>query len=121
MKKAILGLLALVVVALAGVAFSVTLDGERIVPVGDGTVVLEAGEFEAFPLPESVTQFLPEDDLSYFVAMMRMVPDGPAHPTTAHMVEIELAGQLAAAGEPEAGTAPVPSAASVPGPETVSE
>ena len=67
MKKAILGLLVFLVVALAGVAFSVTRDGERIVPVGDGTVVLEAGEFEAFPLPESVTKFLPEDHLSYFV------------------------------------------------------
>jgi len=36
----------------------ITRDGELITPEGTGTVTLDAGEFEAYPLPEYVTEVL---------------------------------------------------------------
>jgi haloalkane dehalogenase len=45
----------------------ITRDGELITPEGTGTVTLDAGEFEAYPLPEYVTEVLTEDYKSYLV------------------------------------------------------
>lgn len=63
------GLVLLVIVVVAGGVFArvVTRDGERVVPVGEGTVSLDAGEFEAFPLPEDAAKFVTDDYESYFV------------------------------------------------------
>ena len=46
---------------------SLTRDGERFTPVGEGTVTLDAGEFEAFPLPGEVAKHLSGDYKSYFI------------------------------------------------------
>ena len=45
----------------------ITRDGELITPKGAGTVTLDAGQFEAYPLPEYVTEVLTEDYKSYLV------------------------------------------------------
>ncbi|MCS5638638.1 MAG: alpha/beta fold hydrolase [Myxococcota bacterium] len=67
MKKAIL--ISLVVIAVAGIVFAavITRDGERVVPEGEGTLALEAGEFEAFPLPDYAAKYVTDDYKSYFV------------------------------------------------------
>ena len=47
-------LISRVVIAVAGIVFAavITRDGEGVVPEGEGTVALDAGEFETFPLPD---------------------------------------------------------------------
>lgn len=45
----------------------ITRGGELITPEGAGTVTLDAGEFEAYPLPKYVTEVLTEDYKSYLV------------------------------------------------------
>ena len=41
-----------VLTILAGLfAIYITRDGDMVTPVGNGTVTIDAGEFEAFPLP----------------------------------------------------------------------
>ena len=42
-------------------------DGERIIPEGEGTVELDAGEFEAFPLPDYAAAVVSDDYKSYFI------------------------------------------------------
>ncbi len=42
-------------------------DGEKIVPQGVGRVELEAGEFEAFPLPDYAADVVSDDYKSYFI------------------------------------------------------
>ena len=44
-----------------------TRDGRLVPPVGAGTVALDAGTFEAFPLPQYAAKHLTEDYKSYFV------------------------------------------------------
>ena len=67
MKKPILAGLAFLVAAALVFAIVLTQDGERVVPRGDGIVALDAGEFEAFPLPDHVAESLPDGYQSYFV------------------------------------------------------
>jgi pimeloyl-ACP methyl ester carboxylesterase len=66
-KKFLLVLLALIVVAGIVVAAVVTRDGETVVPRGEGTVSLDAGSFEAFPLPDYAAGFVTDDYRSYLV------------------------------------------------------
>jgi haloalkane dehalogenase len=63
------GLLILVVVIAAGGIFAagITRDGERVVPEGEGTIFLDAGEFEAFPLPGYAAKYVTDEYKSYFV------------------------------------------------------
>ena len=58
-----------VVMAVVSVVLTgcITGDGERVVPEGDGTVALDAGEFEAFPLPDYAAQSVTDEYQSYFV------------------------------------------------------
>lgn len=46
---------------------SVTRDGNRVTPTGSGSVSLDVGEFEAFPLPAYALPFIDVDYKSYFV------------------------------------------------------
>lgn len=67
LKKVITrGALALVA---AGVVWGLVLtrDGTLETPTGVGTVTLDAGEFEAFPLPDYAAQFVDDDFQSYLV------------------------------------------------------
>lgn len=66
MKKVLL-LLAVVAAALALFAVVLTRDGELVTPHGTGKVILAAGEFEAFPLPDYAARQVPADTRSYFV------------------------------------------------------
>ena len=67
MKKGILISLAILLLAALVFAGILTRDGERVVPRGDGIVALDAGEFEAFPLPDDAAKYLPDDYESYLV------------------------------------------------------
>ncbi len=48
-------------------ATSKTPDGDLITPQGQGTVTLDSGTFEAFPLPDYAAKFVSEDYKSYLV------------------------------------------------------
>ncbi len=66
MKNVIL-IIIIVVIGLAVTAFAITRDGELVTPSGQGTVQLDAGTFEAFPLPDYAVQFVSDEYKSYFV------------------------------------------------------
>ena len=67
MKNSLLIMLAVILVS--GIVFAVviTRDGKLVVPQGQGTITLLAGEFEAFPLPDYAAKMVTEDYKSYFV------------------------------------------------------
>lgn len=67
MRKLLLILLAVIVGA--GLVFVgvITRDGDLVVPVGEGTITLDAGTFEAFPLPDYAAKFVSDEYKSYFV------------------------------------------------------
>jgi pimeloyl-ACP methyl ester carboxylesterase len=67
MTKIILIVLALCTVVGIAAAGVITRDGELVTPVGQGTITLDAGTFEAFPLPQYATKHLSEGYKSYFV------------------------------------------------------
>ncbi len=67
MKKILLSLLGIALLALAVFAFTLTRDGELTTPTGNGTVELEAGTFEAFPLPDYAAEFVNDDYKSYLI------------------------------------------------------
>ncbi len=67
MKTRLLISLTVIAVATLNFAGRVTRDGEWVVPEGDGTVALDAGDFEAFPLPGYAAKYLTEGYKSYFV------------------------------------------------------
>ncbi|MFK7804718.1 MAG: alpha/beta fold hydrolase [Anaerolineae bacterium] len=67
MKKFLLSLLGIALLALAVFAFILTRDGELTTPTGNGTVELEAGVFEAFPLPDYAAEFVKDDYKSYLI------------------------------------------------------
>ena len=67
MKKILLSLLGIALLTLAVFAFILTRDGELTTPTGNGTVELEAGTFEAFPLPDYAAEFVDDEYKSYFV------------------------------------------------------
>jgi haloalkane dehalogenase len=66
MRRVFLFLLALIAAAVIA-ALVVTRDGERVTPKGEGTIALEAGTFEAFPLPDYAAKHIFGDTKSYFV------------------------------------------------------
>ena len=67
MKRIILIVLGVLIVAVLVLATVITRDGERVVPHGEGTVSLDAGEFEAFPLPDYAAKKVTDEYKSYFV------------------------------------------------------
>ncbi|MEM9310958.1 MAG: alpha/beta fold hydrolase [Pseudomonadota bacterium] len=48
-------------------AFWITRDGSRVTAEGNGTVALEGGTYEAFPLPDYAAKVVTDDYKSYFV------------------------------------------------------
>lgn len=67
MKKTILITLGVVVIAAVGIVISITRGGELVTPDGEGTVALDAGTFEAFPLPDYAAKHVTDDYKSYFI------------------------------------------------------
>ena len=67
MTKIILIVLALCTVVGIAAAGVITRDGELVTPVGQGTITLDAGSFEAFPLPQYAAKHLSDGYKSYFV------------------------------------------------------
>ncbi len=67
MKKILLILLA--VITVSGIVFTgvITRDGELVTPEGEGTITLDAGTFEAFPLPDYAAKHVTDEYKSYFV------------------------------------------------------
>jgi pimeloyl-ACP methyl ester carboxylesterase len=60
-------LLAVVLVAAMVFAIVITRDGELVTPQGKGIVSLDAGDFEAFPLPDYAAKYVTGGYKSYFV------------------------------------------------------
>ena len=58
--------LVIIAVGITG-SFLLTRDGKLVTPEGEGTIVLEAGAFEAFPLPAFAAKHVTDDYKSYFV------------------------------------------------------
>ena len=56
-------LVSLAIIAVGGIAFVgiITRDGETIVPQGEGTIRLDAGDFEAFPLPDYAAKYVNDE------------------------------------------------------------
>ncbi|MEM7282227.1 MAG: alpha/beta fold hydrolase [Pseudomonadota bacterium] len=67
MKKILLSLVGIAVIAVSIFAFILTRDGELKTPTGNGTIDLAMGTFEAFPLPDYAAEFIDEDYKSYLV------------------------------------------------------
>jgi len=67
MKKIFLIFLGAVFFVCLLLAISKTPDGDLITPQGQGTVTIEAGTFEAFPLPDYAAKFVSEDYKSYLI------------------------------------------------------
>lgn len=67
MLKTLLIVLGLILLAGAILAFTITRDGKKYVPEGEGIVTLDAGTFEAFALPDYAASVVSEDYKSYFV------------------------------------------------------
>ncbi len=59
--------LAVIVIAAVVFAVSLTRDGELVTPQGAGFVTLDAGKFEAFPLPDYAAKYVTDAYKSYFV------------------------------------------------------
>jgi len=57
----------LVLIVLLLTASIITRDGERVAVVGEGTVILDAGTFEAYPLPDYAAKFVNDQYKSYLV------------------------------------------------------
>ena len=66
-KKILLIALAVFTVLSIAMAGVITRDGEHVTPMGGGTITLDAGTFEAFPLPEYAAKHLTKEYKSYFV------------------------------------------------------
>ena len=67
MKKILLSILGVAVLAVVISGIVLTRDGELKTPSGDGTIAVNDGSFEAFPLPEYAAKFIGDDYKSYFV------------------------------------------------------
>ncbi len=67
MKNKILFFLAVIVAAALIFAFAITRDGELVTPQGKGVISLDAGKFEAFPLPVYAAKTVNDAYKSYFV------------------------------------------------------
>ncbi len=57
------------VIIIGGIVFVsvITRDGRLVTPRGQGTVTLDAGTFEAFPLPDYASKHITDDYKSYFI------------------------------------------------------
>jgi haloalkane dehalogenase len=62
-------LISLAIIAVCCIAFAgiITRDGEAIVPEGEGTIRLDAGDFEAFSLPDYAAKYVTDEYKSYLV------------------------------------------------------
>lgn len=67
MKKAILTVLAIVVIAAAAIVFTLTRGGHLVTPEGNGSVSIDREDFEIFPLPDYAARHITEDYKSYFI------------------------------------------------------
>ena len=67
MKIILFSILVVIAVADTLFAFVITRDGKPVVPEGKGIITLDAGEFEAFPLPDYAAKHVTDDYKSYFV------------------------------------------------------
>jgi len=67
MKKILLIALAVILFGGGIFAFSATRDGERVTPEGEGTIAVNSGAFEAFPLPAYASKFVGPEYKSYFI------------------------------------------------------
>ena len=67
LKKILLSLLGIVILVGTIAAFTLTRDGVLTTPIGSGTVELEVGTFEAFPLPDYAAKFIDDGYKSYLV------------------------------------------------------
>lgn len=67
LKRIVLIVLAVVLIGGAVMSFVVTRDGRLVTPQGEGTVVLGAGTFEAYPLPDYAAQSVSDDYKSYLI------------------------------------------------------
>lgn len=66
-RKFIFATIGVCAVAAAVTVLAITRDGERVTPNGQGTLTLDAGQFEAFPLPDYAAGFAGDDYKSYLV------------------------------------------------------
>jgi len=67
MKKKLLLVLGVIVAAAVVFSVAITRDGEPVNPKGKGSITLNAGEFEAFPLPDYAAKQIPDEYKSYLV------------------------------------------------------
>ncbi|MFH2130045.1 MAG: alpha/beta fold hydrolase [bacterium] len=67
MMKTLLIIFVVIAVAVVVFVLIITRDGNLVVPEGKGVVRLDAGEFEAFPLPDYAAKHVTDDYKSYFV------------------------------------------------------
>ncbi|WP_299191679.1 alpha/beta fold hydrolase [uncultured Erythrobacter sp.] len=67
MKRILLNLLLVLIVAGSAYVFYLTRDGSSVTPEGSGTVSTAGGEFEGFTLPDYAAAALTDDYKSYFV------------------------------------------------------
>jgi len=67
MKKTLLISLAVVVVSVVLFSLYITREGELVTPEGSGTIALDSGDYEVFPLPDYAAKFVTEEYKSYFV------------------------------------------------------
>ncbi len=67
MRQVLLILFAAIVVIGIGFGVLITRDGALVTPEGDGTVALDTGTFEAFPLPDYAASQVTDDYKSYFI------------------------------------------------------
>ena len=67
MARIILTLFAIIIAVGVTGSFMLTRDGRLVTPEGEGTVTLDAGTFEAFPLPAYAAEFVTGAYKSYFI------------------------------------------------------
>ncbi len=67
MKRIFLAIFAAIIaIGIIG-SFVITRDGARVTPQGSGIVALDAGRFEAYPLPDYARKFVTQDYKSYLI------------------------------------------------------
>ena len=65
--KIILRAFVLIIILVTILSIHITRDGEVITPVGKGTLKLNSGTYEAFPLPDFASRMIDIDYKSYFI------------------------------------------------------
>lgn len=66
LRIALIALTIIVGASLVG-SYLITREGKLVTPTGEGTIMLDSGTFEAFPLPAYAANFVTEDYKSYFI------------------------------------------------------